>query len=83
MWMLFVFLYIIIIIIAILHNQLYKIVTKNTICEGTLTVLLQLIAGFSILLLFPFQYCLLISYNIIDHKTRTIKVRAYYHYGAK
>lgn len=51
MWMLFVFLYI---ILAIAFTQFYKIVTKTSKSDGSLTVLLQFLAGISSLLLSPF-----------------------------
>lgn len=51
MWLFFVFMYI---ILAVTFNQFYKIVTKNSKSDGTLTVLLQLLAGINTLLLYPF-----------------------------
>ncbi len=51
MWFVFVTLYI---ILAVLFTQFYKIVLKTSKSDGTLTVLLQFIAGLSSLLLFPF-----------------------------
>ena len=51
MWILFVFMYV---ILAVVYTQFYKIVTKTSKCGGTLTVLLQIVAGFCALLLSPF-----------------------------
>lgn len=51
MWVLFVTLYI---VLAVGFTQFYKIVTKTTKSDGTLTVLLQFIAGMYSLLLSPF-----------------------------
>lgn len=51
MWILYVSLYI---ILAVAFTQFYKIVTKTSKSDGTLTVLLQFIAGISALLLCPF-----------------------------
>lgn len=52
MWWIYVILYI---VFAISFNQCYKIVTKTTKSDGTLTVLLQSIAGiFALLLSFLF-----------------------------
>lgn len=51
MWFLFVCLYI---ILAVAFTQAYKIVTKTSKSDGTLTVLLELIAGTSVLILAPF-----------------------------
>lgn len=51
MWFLYVFLYI---ILAVAFTQFYKIVTKSSKSDGTLTVLLQFIAGIFALLLCPF-----------------------------
>lgn len=51
MWILYVFLYI---VLAVVFTQFYKIVTKTSKSDGTLTVLLQFIAGLSALLLCPF-----------------------------
>lgn len=51
MWFLFVAFYI---ILAVTFNQFYKIVLNTSKSDGTLTVLLQFIAGFSVLLLSPF-----------------------------
>jgi len=51
MWLLFVFLYI---ILAVAFTQFYKIVTKTSNSDGTLTVLLQFLAGMSAFLLCPF-----------------------------
>ena len=42
------------IILSIFFTQFYKIVTKSSKSDGALTVLLQLIAGISILLFIPF-----------------------------
>ena len=54
MWWLYVILYI---IFAISFNQCYKIVTKTTESDGTLTVLLQSMAGvFALLLSLCFDY---------------------------
>lgn len=50
MWILFVFLYI---ILAVVFTQAYKVTTKSSKNDGTLTVLLQTIAGTYILLLSP------------------------------
>lgn len=50
MWFLFVGLYI---ILAVVFTQLYKIIVNNAKNDGALTVLLQLIAGISVLLFFP------------------------------
>jgi len=50
MWFMYVFLYI---ILAVTFTQFYKIVTKTSKSDGTLTVLLQLMAGFTVLLLSP------------------------------
>lgn len=50
MWILFVCLYI---VLEVTFNQCYKIVTKSSKSDGTLTVLLQIIAGSSVLLLCP------------------------------
>lgn len=51
MWLLFVFMYI---VLAVAFTQFYKIVTKTSKSDGTLTVLLQFLAGISALLLCPF-----------------------------
>lgn len=51
MWILFVCLYI---ILAVTYTQFYKIVTKTSKSDGTLTVLLQFMAGICALLLCPF-----------------------------
>lgn len=51
MWFLFVTLYI---ILAVAFTQFYKIVLNTSKSDGTLTVLLQFIAGLSALLLSPF-----------------------------
>lgn len=51
MWIIFVLLYI---ILAVTFTQFYKIVTKTSKSDGTLTVLLQFIAGICSLLLCPF-----------------------------
>ncbi len=51
MWFLFVSLYI---ILAVTFTQFYKIVLNTSKSDGTLTVLLQFIAGLSALLLSPF-----------------------------
>lgn len=51
MWLLFVALYI---ILAVAFTQFYKIVLNTSKSDGTLTVLLQFIAGLSALLLSPF-----------------------------
>lgn len=51
MWILFVCLYI---ILAVTYTQFYKIVTKTSKSDGTLTVLLQFMAGTCALLLCPF-----------------------------
>lgn len=51
MWILYVFLYI---VLAVAFTQFYKIVTKTSKSDGTLTVLLQFIAGIFALLLCPF-----------------------------
>lgn len=51
MWILFVFIYI---VLAVAFTQFYKIVTKTSKSDGTLTVLLQFLAGISALLLCPF-----------------------------
>lgn len=51
MWGIFVILYI---ILAVSFTQFYKVVTKTSKSDGTLTVLLQFIAGISALLLSPF-----------------------------
>lgn len=51
MWILFVFMYI---VLAVAFTQFYKIVTKTSKSDGTLTVLLQFLAGISALLLCPF-----------------------------
>lgn len=50
MWLLFVFMYI---VLAVTFTQFYKIVTKTSKSDGTLTVLLQSLAGISALLLSP------------------------------
>ena len=50
MWLLFVILYI---ILSVMFTQFYKVVTKTSKSDGTITVLLQLIAGVSVLLLSP------------------------------
>lgn len=51
MWFLFICLYI---ILAVIFTQFYKIVLNTSKASGTLTVLLQIIAGLSALLLSPF-----------------------------
>lgn len=51
MWLLFIFIYI---VLAVVFTQFYKIVTKTSKNDGTLTVLLQFLAGISALLLCPF-----------------------------
>ena len=51
MWILFVFIYI---VLAVAFTQFYKIVTKTSKSAGTLTVLLQFLAGISALLMCPF-----------------------------
>lgn len=51
MWFIFVTLYI---ILAVAFTQFYKIVLNTSKSDGTLTVLLQFIAGLSALLLSPF-----------------------------
>lgn len=51
MWTLYVFLYI---ILAVGYTQFYKVVTKTSKSNGTLTVLLQFIAGIVALLFCPF-----------------------------
>ena len=51
MWILFVFMYI---VLAVALTQFYKIVTKTSKSAGTLTVLLQFLAGISALLTCPF-----------------------------
>lgn len=51
MWLLFVFMYI---VLAVAFTQFYKIVTKTSKSDGTLTVLLQFLTGISALLLCPF-----------------------------
>ena len=51
MWILYVFFYV---VLAVIFTQFYKIVTKTSKSDGTLTVLLQFIAGISSLLLCPF-----------------------------
>lgn len=51
MWGIFVVLYI---VFSILFTQFYKIVTFNSKNDGYTTVMLQLIAGFSILIFVPF-----------------------------
>lgn len=51
MWFLFVCLYI---VLAVAFTQAYKIVTKTSKSDGTLTVLLEFIAGTSVLILAPF-----------------------------
>lgn len=51
MWFLFVALYI---VLAVAFTQFYKIVLNTSKSDGTLTVLLQFIAGLSALLLSPF-----------------------------
>lgn len=50
MWFIYVVLYI---ILAVLFTQSYKIVTKNSKSDGSLTVLLQIIAGITALLMSP------------------------------
>ena len=85
MWILFVFMYV---ILAVCYTQFYKIVTKTSKkCSGSLTVLLQVGAGFSALLLSPFfkftfptdwkVYALLgvacIFYAISDRMNTTIR----------
>ena len=51
MWGIFVVLYI---VFSILFTQFYKIVTFNSKNDGYTTVMLQLIAGFSILIFVSF-----------------------------
>ncbi len=51
MWLLFVFMRI---VLGVLFTQFYKIVTKTSKSAGTLTVLLQFLAGICTLLLCPF-----------------------------
>ena len=51
MWLLFIFIYI---VLAVIFTQFYKIVTKTSKNDGTLTVLLQFLSGISALLLCPF-----------------------------
>ncbi len=51
MWFLFVCLYI---VLAVAFTQAYKVVTKTSKSDGTLTVLLELIAGTSVLIFAPF-----------------------------
>lgn len=51
MWVIFVILYI---ILAVSFTQFYKVVTRTSNSDGTLTVLLQFIAGTFALLLSPF-----------------------------
>ncbi|MCI8671125.1 MAG: EamA family transporter [Bacilli bacterium] len=51
MWFLFVVLYI---ILAVAFTQFYKIVLKTSKSDGTITVLLQFIAGLSALIFVPF-----------------------------
>jgi len=51
MWILFVILYI---LLAIIFTQTYKITTKTSKNDGALTILLQVMAGFSALVLCPF-----------------------------
>lgn len=51
MWIFYVFLYV---VLAIIFTQYYKIVTKTSKSDGTLTVLLQFIAGICALALSPF-----------------------------
>ena len=51
MWFLFVVLYI---ILAVAFTQFYKIVLKTSKIDGTITVLLQFIAGLSALIFVPF-----------------------------
>ena len=67
MWILYVLLYI---VLSIIFTQSYKIATKTSKNYGTLTVLLQLIAGCSILLLTP---CFKFKF-ILDFKTYIILV---------
>lgn len=52
MWLLFVILYI---ILAVIFTQSYKVVTRTSKNGGSLTVLLQLIAGVCALALCPFS----------------------------
>lgn len=51
MWILFVSMYI---VLTIVFTQFYKIVTKTSKSDGTLTVLIQFLAGLSVLPLCPF-----------------------------
>ncbi len=50
MWLIFILLYL---CFTVLFTQFYKIATKSSVRHGTLTVLLQLIGGISVLLLCP------------------------------
>lgn len=50
-WLLFVIMFL---IVNVIFNQSYKIATKNLKNAGALTVLLELIASISVLLLCPF-----------------------------
>lgn len=69
MWILYVLLYI---VLSIIFTQSYKIATKTSKNYGTLTVLLKLIAGCSILLLTP---CFKFKFKfILDFKTYIILV---------
>lgn len=51
MWIFYVFLYV---VLAIIFTQYYKIVTKTSKSDGTLTVLLQFIAGICAIAFSPF-----------------------------
>lgn len=51
MWIFYVFMYI---VLAVIFTQFFKIVTKTSKSDGTLTVLLQFIAGLCALALSPF-----------------------------
>ena len=53
MWLLYVFLHI---IFSITFTQLFKIVAKNSKKDGTITIILQLIAGLTALLLSIFLF---------------------------
>ena len=50
MWLLFIFIHI---IFSITFTQLFKIVIKNSKNEGTITILIQFIAGITAILISP------------------------------
>jgi drug/metabolite transporter (DMT)-like permease len=62
MWLLFVFIYI---VLAVTFTQYYKIVTRTSKSDGNLTVLLQLIAGISVMIFSPlFKFTLPGDYRV-------------------